>query len=49
MYYEVKTDMEEMFNRVNKFENTSLVRGVLESTELSDASIDLILKTLNEM
>ena len=34
---------------MNKFDNTSSVRKVLEGTELSDSSIDLILTTLNEM
>lgn len=29
-------DMLDMFNRVNKFENTNKVRQVLEGTELSD-------------
>ena len=39
----------EMTNKVNKFDNTNRVRKVLESTELSDESIELILNTLNEM
>ena len=34
---------------MNKIDNTSSVRKVLEGTELSDSSIDLILTTLNEM
>ena len=38
-----------MSNKVNKFDNTNRVRKVLESTELSDESIELILNTLNEM
>ena len=38
-----------MVERVNKIDNTSSVRKVLEGTELSDSSIDLILTTLNEM
>ena len=41
--------MGEIIERVNKFDNTSSVRKVLEGTELSDSSIDLILTTLNEM
>ena len=39
----------EMSNKVNKFDNTNEVRNVLEGTELSDESIALILKTLNDM
>ena len=31
--------MLDLFNRVNKFENTNNVRKVLEGTELSDESI----------
>ena len=38
-----------MVERVNKIDNTSSMRKVLEGTELSDSSIDLILTTLNEM
>ena len=38
-----------MIERVNKIDNTNTVRKVLEGTELSDSSIDLILTTLNEM
>ena len=38
-----------MNDRVNKFDNSSKVRSVLEGTELSDSSIELILSTLNEM
>ena len=38
-----------MVERVNKIDNTNTVRKVLEGTELSDSSIDLILTTLNEM
>lgn len=38
-----------MLGRINKFDNSSTVRKVLESTELSDASIDLIMNTLTEM
>ena len=41
--------MGEIIERVNKVDNTSSVRKVLEGTELSDSSIDLILTTLNEM
>ena len=41
--------MGEIIERVNKIDNTSSVRKVLEGTELSDSSIDLILTTLNEM
>ena len=41
--------LEEMSNKVNKFDNTNEVRKVLEGTELSDESIALILKTLNDM
>ena len=47
--YLVQTTIDDLTNRVNKFENNSKVRSVLESTELSDASIDLIMNTLTEM
>ena len=45
----MQTTIDDLTNRVNKFENNSKVRSVLESTELSDASIDLIMNTLTEM
>ena len=38
-----------MTDRINRFDNTNTVRKVLEGTELSDESIELILNTLNEM
>ena len=38
-----------MIERLNKIDNSSSLRKVLEGTELSDSSIDLILSTLNEM
>ena len=44
-----EVDINELIDRVNKMDNTSRVRKVLENTELSDESIELILGSINEV
>ncbi len=34
---------------MNKFDNSNRVRKVLENTELSDASIEIIMQSINDI
>ena len=45
----VREQVDDMMDKVNKQENTARVRKVLENTELSDESIELILNSINEL